>query len=103
MAGGLGNVDGDRAGRRVDALGLVAVGIALALGGALVAAGAQEPLPLDLHGKLERAAKDRRDVAGACSIRCSRRSSADSTSQVRHRLCPGPLGKRYNHPTACAA
>ncbi len=27
MAAGLGNVDGDRAGRRVDALGLVAVGI----------------------------------------------------------------------------
>ena len=65
MAGGLGNVDGDRACRRVDALGLVAVGIALALGGALVGASAQEPLPLDLHGKLERAAKDRGDVAGA--------------------------------------
>ena len=32
MAGGLGNVDRDRAGRRVDALGLVAVGIALPLG-----------------------------------------------------------------------
>ena len=65
MAGGLGNLDGDRAGRRVDTLGLVAVGIALALGGALVGAGAQEPLPLDLHGKLERTAKDRGDVAGA--------------------------------------
>ena len=65
MAGCLGNVDGDRARRRVDALGLVAVGIALAFGGALVGAGAQEPLPLDLHGKLERAAKDRGDVAGS--------------------------------------
>jgi hypothetical protein len=65
MAGGLGNVDGDRAGRRVDALGLVAVGVALALGGALVGAGAQEPLALDLHGQLERTAKDRGDVTGA--------------------------------------
>ena len=65
MAGGLGNVDRDSARRRVDALGLVAVGIALAFGGALVEAGAQEPLPLDPHDKLERAAKDRGDVAGA--------------------------------------
>ena len=65
MAGGLGNVDGDRAGRRVDALGLVAVGIAPALGSALVGAGAQAPLPLDLHRKLERAAEDRGDVGGA--------------------------------------
>ena len=65
MTGGLGDVDGDRARRGVDALGLVAVGIALAFGGALVGAGAQEPLPLDPHGKLERAAKDSGDVAGA--------------------------------------
>ena len=65
MAGGLGNVDGDRACRRVDALGLVAVGIALALGGALIGAGAQKPLPLDLHGQLERPAKNRGDIAGA--------------------------------------
>lgn len=65
MAGGLGNVDRDRACRRVDALGLVAVGIALALGSALVGTGAQESLPLDLHGELERTAKDRGDIAGA--------------------------------------
>ena len=63
MACGLGNVDGDRACRRVDALGLVAVGITPTLGRALVEAGSQEPLPLDLHGQLERPCEDRRDVA----------------------------------------
>ena len=65
MVGGLGNLHRDRARRRVDPLGLVAIGMAPAPGGALAGAGPQEPLPLDLHGKLERTAKDRRDIAGA--------------------------------------
>jgi hypothetical protein len=65
MIGSLGNLHRDRAGRRVDALGLVAVGITLPLDGPLVAAGSQEPLPLDLHGQLERPREDRRDVVGA--------------------------------------
>ena len=45
MACGLGNVDGDRACRRVDALGLVAVGITPTLSGALVEAGPQGRTP----------------------------------------------------------
>jgi len=65
MAGGLGNVDGDRARRRIDALGLVAVGIAPPLRRPLIGARAQKPLALDLHGELERPAKDRGDVIGA--------------------------------------
>jgi len=62
MAGGLGNVDGDRACRRVDPLGLVAVGIAPTLGRPLVETRAEKPLALDLHGQLEGPAEDRGDV-----------------------------------------
>ena len=65
MAGGLGDVDGDRAGRGVDALGLVAVGIAVPIGRALVEAGAEEALPLDAHGEVERADKGRGNAFGA--------------------------------------
>ncbi len=88
MAGGLGNVDRDSACRRVDALGLVAVGIALALGRALVGAGAQEPLPLDLHGKLERTPKTVAMSPGPCSIRCSRRASTAVSLRPSIRASP---------------
>ncbi len=61
MAGGLWNVDGDRAHRRIDALGLVAVRIAPPVIRPLVEAGAEKPLALDLHRQLERPAEDRGD------------------------------------------
>jgi hypothetical protein len=57
--------NGDRAGQRVDALGLVAVGLAPPLRRALVMLRPHEPLALDLHGQLERSVKDRGNVAGA--------------------------------------
>ena len=65
MTGGLRNLDRDRARGRVEALWFVAVGIALTLARALVEACAEKAFALDLHGELERPAKDRGDVAGA--------------------------------------
>jgi hypothetical protein len=60
----LGHLHRDRAGRRIDALGLVAVGIALPLGTALVETGAEKPFALDLHGQFESSCEDRRYVSG---------------------------------------
>ena len=52
MTGGLGN----------GLLGSGAVGVSPPLGRALIVAGAQEPLPLDPHGEIEKAGEDRRHV-----------------------------------------
>ena len=65
MVGGLGNLHRDRAGRRVDALGLVAIGIALASRAALVEAGAEKPLALDAHRQLESPREHGGDVVGS--------------------------------------
>jgi hypothetical protein len=53
MVGGLGHLHRDRADRRVDPLGLVAIGIALPPGAALVETGAEKALALDLHRQFE--------------------------------------------------
>ena len=62
MTGGLGNLEPHRTGRGVDLLGSGAVGVSPPLGRALIVAGAQEPLPLDPHGEIEKAGEDRRHV-----------------------------------------
>src|SRR3990172_3812324 len=63
MASGLGHLDGYSARRGVDALGLVAVGIALPLRAAFVKSGLQEALALDLHRQIKGAREDPGDVA----------------------------------------
>jgi hypothetical protein len=65
MIGGLGNLKRHRAGRGIELLGPGAVGVAAALGGALVVAGAQEPLALDAHGQIEEAGEDRGHLLAA--------------------------------------
>jgi hypothetical protein len=58
MIGGLGHLKRHRAGRGVDLLGPDAVGIAAALGTALVVVGTQEALTLDAHGEIEEPGED---------------------------------------------
>ena len=100
MAGGLGNTDGDRAGRRVDAPGLVAVGIALAFGGALVGAGAQEPLPLDLHGN-PTSAEPYMSAGASWGAAAASRQRSDQGLLGARQACAGRSGRRPGN-SACA-
>ena len=89
MAGGLGNVDGDRARRRVDALGLVAVGIALALGGALIKAGAAETAPARSASPARTPGEKTVAISpGPCSIRCSKTASTAVSFCLSIRVSP---------------
>jgi len=59
MARRLGHIDRNGARRRVDPLGLVTVGVTLPVRVALVKLGAEEALPLDLHGQVEHLGENR--------------------------------------------
>ncbi len=65
MPGALGHLNRDRAGGRVDALGLAAVGIASATGRALVMARAEKALALDPHRQFKGPGEYTRDVVRA--------------------------------------
>ncbi len=64
MTGSLGDLDCHRTGRGVDLLRPGAVGVAAALGVALVVAGAQD-FALDAHGQIEEAGEDRGHLLAA--------------------------------------
>jgi len=63
MPGGLGHLYHERAGRRVEPLGLVAIGIAAAITATLVMASTQITLPFQAHRQLEHAGKRRPNAA----------------------------------------
>ena len=65
VSGGFGHLHADRARRCVEALGLVAIGIATSALGALIVAGGEEALAFNLHRHLEHARKDRGHFARA--------------------------------------
>jgi hypothetical protein len=63
MSGGLGHLYQERAARRVEPLGLVAIGIAAAITATLVMASTQITLPFQAHRQLEHAGKRRPNAA----------------------------------------
>ena len=81
---GLGDVDGHRPGRRVERLGLVAVGIAAPFGAALVQPGAEEALPLQAHGEIEQGGEDLAHALGTGRDELLQESSDDRALRFRH-------------------
>jgi hypothetical protein len=79
---GLGHLDGQRAGRCVEGLGLVAVGIAPALGAALVPLGAKVTFPLQAHGEIEQGGEDL--ALGTGRDKLLQESSDDRALRFRH-------------------
>jgi hypothetical protein len=90
MTGRLRDLHGHAAGGCVDPLGLVAVGVALALRSALVESCAQEPLALELHRQFERAGEHARDVVRPACDQLFQEGLNRRTLPLVH--APSPMG-----------
>ncbi len=98
MTGGLGNLERHRAGRGVDLLGLGAVGVAAALGRALMVTGAQEPLALDPHGEIEQPCENRGHLLAAVFDQLFHQRLKDIILVSPHAGSPWLIGSIHGKP-----
>ena len=98
MTGGLGDLEGHRAGQGVDLLRPGAVGVAAALGRALIVTGAQEALALDPHGKIEQPGENRRHVLTAAFDQLFHQGFDNTILVFPHNGSPWLIGLFHGKP-----
>jgi len=98
MIGGLGNLKRHRAGWGIDLLGPGAVGVAAALGRALVVVGTQEPLALDAHGEIEEAGEDRGHLLAAAFDQLFHQGLKSTILISPHASSPCLFGRIHGKP-----